>query len=365
MTGKERVVSLLNGKKIDKQPSFDILRNDAIIEYLAGEKISFENAVQVTRAAVRNGFDSTRGVPKLPVQEYSGRLADGRKVQYQRWTRWVEHKKYEDINQYIRAKNILLQDASLTAQEIAEAKTVIGQYIACEQDDFGDLAFFWYLGNHSKEQFGFDGSGHVPMMLTDLYTEIGLEEFCYFISDDQALFSEILEWNTLRSIQAIGLIPEANKPFGIFLADDIAFKSGPLLSTTFFENEYFDRLRRIVEACHRRNILVMFHSDGNLFKVLDGLAAAGIDFLNPIEIAAGMDIKEIHRRYPQLIMAGGIDASQLLPNGSEREVRDAVKKAVDDADGNILVGSSTEIGEAVPLRNFIAMRESLDLAGIA
>ncbi|MFH0796714.1 MAG: hypothetical protein V2A65_06605 [Candidatus Omnitrophota bacterium] len=35
------------------------------------------------------------------------------------------------------------------------------------------------------------------------------------------------------------------------------------------------------------------------------------DLLNPIERIAGMEPKEIHRRYPELILAGGIDVSQL------------------------------------------------------
>lgn len=106
-------------------------------------------------------------------------------------------------------------------------------------------------------------------------------------------------------------------------------------------------------------LVSLFHSDGNLNPILDDLVAAGIDGLNPIEILAGMDVGEIHRRYLHLFMAGGIDVSQLLPFGTPGQVRDAVRKAIDEAGGRNLVGSSTELNEDVPLANFLALREAV------
>jgi uroporphyrinogen decarboxylase len=103
----------------------------------------------------------------------------------------------------------------------------------------------------------------------------------------------------------------------------------------------------------------MFHSDGNVNPIMDDLLEAGVDVLNPIEIQAGMDIADLHRRYPSLIFAGGIDVSQLLPFGSPQQVQDAVVKAIEDSEGKILVGSSTEVLPVVPLENFLAMREAV------
>ena len=104
---------------------------------------------------------------------------------------------------------------------------------------------------------------------------------------------------------------------------------------------------------------MLFHSDGNLMAVLDDLVEAGIDGLNPIEVAAGMDIAEIHRRYPHLFMVGGMDVSGLLVSGTREQVRDAVLKALEDAGGRLMVGSTTEVHDAVPLRSYLAMYESV------
>ena len=72
-----------------------------------------------------------------------------------------------------------------------------------------------------------------------------------------------------------------------------------------------------------------------------------------------MNVGEVHRRWPSLFIAGGIDVSHLLPFGNPPEVRDAVRRAIDDAEGRILIGSSTELHDGVPLANFLAMREAV------
>jgi len=71
-----------------------------------------------------------------------------------------------------------------------------------------------------------------------------------------------------------------------------------------------------------------------------------------------MDIKAIHSRYPHIVFAGGIDVTNLLPHGTPQQVRDAVHRAIEDSEGRILVGSSTEVHNDVPLENFLAMRDA-------
>jgi uroporphyrinogen decarboxylase len=103
----------------------------------------------------------------------------------------------------------------------------------------------------------------------------------------------------------------------------------------------------------------MFHSDGDLMSVLDDLVAVGVDILNPIETTAGMDVPEIRRRHPRLVLAGGIDVSQLLPFGTPQDVSRETRKLIEVAGPGIMVGSSTELHNDVPLGNFRAMAETV------
>ncbi len=62
---------------------------------------------------------------------------------------------------------------------------------------------------------------------------------------------------------------------------------------------------------------------------------------------------------------GGIDASQLLPFGSEEQVRAAVRRTIADAGakGRLWLGSSTEIHPAVPVANALAMWDQIEQSG--
>ena len=103
----------------------------------------------------------------------------------------------------------------------------------------------------------------------------------------------------------------------------------------------------------------MFHSDGNLMSIMDILVDYGIDLINPFEVLAGMSVEKVHKLYPHLIIAGGIDVSQLLPYGTQEEIKETVKKTIEITEGKIMIGSSTELQNSVPLENFLAMYEAV------
>lgn len=58
------------------------------------------------------------------------------------------------------------------------------------------------------------------------------------------------------------------------------------------------------------------------------------------------------------ITAGGRDVSHLLVFGSPDEIRNTVQRTIDAAEGRIMIGSTTEVYDAVPIENFLALREA-------
>jgi uroporphyrinogen-III decarboxylase len=112
-----------------------------------------------------------------------------------------------------------------------------------------------------------------------------------------------------------------------------------------------------VDAWHSHGIKVIFHSDGNLWPILEDFKAAGVDGINPLEPLSKMYAGNVRRAYPGWILMGGVDVSQLLPYGMEVEVRAAVRKTIAEAgpQGRFWIGSSTEIHPAAKLENVLAM----------
>jgi uroporphyrinogen decarboxylase len=207
------------------------------------------------------------------------------------------------------------------------------------------------------ECFWMSGGGSPGFM--GIMGEVGLEAFSYYTVDCPDIIVAQMEYYTQSTVEWVSHLPDDHGIEAVMIGDDIAFNSGPFLSPKWFDEHYMPRLARVIDAHHVKGMKVMFHTDGNAMPILSGLVDAGIDGLNPIEVLAGMDIAEIHRRHPHLFMCGGIDVSNLLPFGTPQQVADATKKAIDDAEGRIMIGSSTELNNEVPLENFLAMRQAV------
>jgi uroporphyrinogen decarboxylase len=342
----QRVTAVINGDKPDRAPLFDLLRNDAVIEHFSGRRLTLENAREVVYQAYAPAIDATRPIVKMPAQESTSALDDGREQRHYRWTSWTQHKVYRDAESYAAAKRAEIEASDPSAWNATRQAQLEASLLRIDEEK-GKLGEVFFVP-------GIAGPG-----LMEIYGETGLEAFCYYLADCPEISIELLERNTTRAVTLAYHYPEDHGITVGFLGDDIAFNSGPLLNPAWLREHYFPRLARIISAWHAKGIRVLFHSDGNLNTILDDLVEAGIDGLNPIEVLAGMDVAEIHRRYPQLFMAGGIDVSQLLPFGSPAEVKDAVTRAIDAAEGRIMIGSSTELNNDVPLENFIALREAV------
>ncbi|MGB9642636.1 MAG: hypothetical protein ACPL3Q_05500, partial [Candidatus Ratteibacteria bacterium] len=92
MNGKQRSLAVLNHQDFDRYPLFDILTNDAAIEYYAGKKLTEENGREVVHAALDNMVDATRWIIMYPQKEEKIVAEDGTIIEQKRWTAWYHRK---------------------------------------------------------------------------------------------------------------------------------------------------------------------------------------------------------------------------------------------------------------------------------
>lgn len=340
-----RVRRVMALDKPDRAPLFDLLPNDAVLQHFNDGKPIAIGDDRMGAAAIARAIDGSRSAAFSPAEEGVEHHEDGREVRSLRWTRWEGKRGYGSSEEYQSVKRRILADkADLVGKpyDTAHDEGYLHQLEA--RSWLGEDLYYLLSARHQS--------------LMGVWAEVGLEPFSYYLYDCEDVIVDQLEWNTAFACRWIEGLPE-DCPFECaFIGDDIAFKGGSMVQVRWLERHYFPRLGRVCDALHAKGIKAMFHSDGNLNAIMDGLVEAGIDALNPIEICAGMDLADLHRRYPELVFAGGIDVSYLLPFGTPQQVRDAVVKAIDDTEGRILVGSSTEVFDIVPLANFLAMRET-------
>jgi len=145
---------------------------------------------------------------------------------------------------------------------------------------------------------------------------------------------------------------------GIWIYDDMAANRGPMFSPNSFEKILLPAYRKMIRAYKEAGAAYVFlHSDGNINPLLDMLIDAGIDGINPIERRAGMDPFDLRRRYPHLILIGGMDNTGTLIHGPIERILDEARSLIDlGRDGGLVIGTHS-ISPEIPLHHFRAYHE--------
>lgn len=108
-----------------------------------------------------------------------------------------------------------------------------------------------------------------------------------------------------------------------FIAEDICYNGGPLISPRMMKTFLFPYYRQLVanikarQLDRSRHLYVQVDTDGFADPVIPLYREAiGMDAMSPFEVAAGCDVVRTGREYPDLVIFGGID-KRVLAQGRE------------------------------------------------
>jgi len=79
---------------------------------------------------------------------------------------------------------------------------------------------------------------------------------------------------------------------------------------------YYDKLISKVRNRQKKKLYVIVDTDGKAMDSIELYHDVGADGMMPFEVASGCDVVEIGKKYPDLIILGGID-KRVLANGKE------------------------------------------------
>jgi uroporphyrinogen decarboxylase len=113
-----------------------------------------------------------------------------------------------------------------------------------------------------------------------------------------------------------------------YIHEDLAGKSGPLISPDLFRRFLFPYYRRFVDflkTCGVKNVIV--DTDGNFGPLIPAFLDAGVEGFGPIERAANMNPLELRKLYGRsFFMIGGIDKRVL--NMDNKAIQEEVVSVV-------------------------------------
>jgi uroporphyrinogen decarboxylase len=189
---------------------------------------------------------------------------------------------------------------------------------------------------------------------------MGFENFAYQLADDPEFVQALVNRLGASQMEGLEILLQFNCIGAIWMPDDLAYNSGPMVSPRLLQKYIYPWYRRMVARCRQAGIPVGLHSDGDLTRLLPDLVACGFDGLHPIEPPVN-DIFAIKQKWGGSIsLAGNIDLKHTLCAGTPRTVAAEVRqKAARLAPGGgWLVGSSNSIPDFVPIENYKALLEA-------
>ncbi|GIV15996.1 MAG: hypothetical protein KatS3mg022_1431 [Armatimonadota bacterium] len=335
-----RIEASMHFREGDRVPIWDYIDNPAVVRYF--RQPGDDYAAVMVRVYHGLGIDLCRGYGRSFEQAEDGTvLGEGRGQHLvSGQTAWKVHyevESIEDLREHLRKVEPVSWEWIRT-QWVPQIRR--------EQERFAPYTMFV-----PPTGCGFHAS----------YGLMGQQRFAYAIYDAPKEVDALLELEGENAYRFAKVASEEQLCPLHFIGDDIAYKNGLLFSPDFLRRTFIRMLRRCIEPLHEAGIRVIFHSDGNLWQIMDDLLDAGIDGLNPLEPIAGMELEPLKKRYGhRLILVGGIDCSQLLPLGTPEHIRREVKRAMQVAapGGGFFIGSSSEVNPATPLENVLAFYEA-------
>jgi uroporphyrinogen decarboxylase len=147
----------------------------------------------------------------------------------------------------------------------------------------------------------------------------------------------------------------------VLCPDDMGMQSRLLLSPRTYRQIVKPRHRRLFASIKRHtDAKLLLHSDGAIASIMGDLIDIGVDVINPVQVsAAGMgDTRWLKKEFGNHISFwGAIDTQHVLPFGTPEDVRDEVKRRIEDlaAGGGYILASVHTIQAEVPPQNICAM----------
>lgn len=346
MNSIERVLRTMEGKPVDRVPTFCAMVEDRTFNEVLGKPLISQEWL-MTNAAARFVLDTWGS--KLPKFVFQGEL-----------NRALEKR--------IRAQAELGFDSIWAILEetftVIDSSTMVrysGSIFNIQPDGYGNMTYM-YRGPGIKSREDFEewpywpdaddlaesahrffkkmmsryggrtcifGQASAYGLQESLLWAVGFERLPLWIRREKDLVQRFIARNEEIIIKTDMAMIDAGVPV-ILQCDDFGFKSGPFLNPKLVEEVFGPPYRRIIKAVHDRGAKFVLHSCGDNTLLFDTFISWGVDGLHAYETTSNVDIfKEKKLHGDKVTIIGGVGVDHLLTDRSkDEEVVDEVKKLI-------------------------------------
>jgi hypothetical protein len=206
--------------------------------------------------------------------------------------------------------------------------------------DKGDLLRFPAKTNSAFSRITRDFNDDIFVMAGFLYglfenswQPLGFERFAVAIRREKEFLRRVIKFYEDHFCMMLEAWADAGVPGAIY-TDDMAYRSGSMISPRMMKELYSDSLCRITETAHRLGMKIVIHSCGNVYGLLEWFADCGFDGVHALEPTAGIELAKVKEMVgDRLCLVGNVDITRILVDADKEEVFEAVRKSILAAGG--------------------------------
>jgi len=186
---------------------------------------------------------------------------------------------------------------------------------------------------------------------------MGYETFAVALYEQPDLVEAVFSKIESLYVPLAAAVVEMDRVVGLWMGDDMGFKTGPMIAPKHLRKYVFPIQKRIAAAAHAKGMPFLLHSCGNLEVVMEELITeVGIDARHSFEDVIE-PVEHFSARYgDRIAVIGGVDMD-LLARGSEDDVRRRTREILERCapSRGYILGSGNSVANYIPPRNFLAM----------
>ena len=185
----------------------------------------------------------------------------------------------------------------------------------------------------------------------------GMEELLLDLYLNTGFVRSLLRNLTDYILETMKILFERFEFDAVALSDDYGMQKSMMMSPDSWREFIKPCLSEIYSYAKKHGRKVFHHSCGYIYPIIGDLIDAGLDILHPVQPET-MDIYLLKREFGNdLTFNGGINTQQLLPYGTETEIRSGVRRLKEEmgkGGGYVLEPGITILAD-VPIKNIVAM----------
>jgi uroporphyrinogen-III decarboxylase len=147
---------------------------------------------------------------------------------------------------------------------------------------------------------------------------IGSENILYMFYDNPGLIEDMMDHMLYLETEIVKKVVKDVKVDEAYYYEDMAYKAGPLISPAMARKFLLPRYKKLNDLLRSNGIdIISVDCDGNNTQLIPFWLEAGINYVWPLEQAAGNDAIAFRKKYGKDLILGGAIDKRALAKGKE------------------------------------------------